>query len=100
MRKLKHMDFSNGWFLFVKIQLVLHERIYSGFIQVIHASNSRSFNEYAYLFRIYVQFINDNGGFTIAGWYKRGVINDNILCASQTINDYNGWNTAAKYSTS
>ena len=31
-----------------------------------------------------VDYIHDNGGFTIIGWYKRGVINDRSLCQNNT----------------
>ena len=46
-----------------------------------------------------IQFINDNGGFTVVGWYKRGVINDKNLIPSQKINNTNGGNNAEKYNT-
>ena len=47
----------------------------------------------------FIQFINDNGGFTVVWWYKRGVINDKSLIASRKINNVNGGNTAANYNT-
>ena len=31
----------------------------------------------------YIWFINDNSGFTVVGWYKRGVINEKSLIAYQ-----------------
>ena len=43
------------------------------------------------------QFINDNGGFTVVGWYKRGVINDKSLIDYRKINNGNGRNTVANY---
>eukprot|EP00957_Ditylum_brightwellii_P047517 3608547-Ditylum_brightwellii.AAC.1 len=41
-----------------------------------------------------VQFINQNGGWTVVGWYKRGVINNRGLVsssgtASENINNNN-----------
>ena len=45
------------------------------------------------------QFINDNGGFTVLGWYKRGVINDKSLIDYRKINNGNGRNTVANYNT-
>jgi hypothetical protein len=36
-----------------------------------------------------IQLINNNGGFTIIGWYKKGLINDKGLIALQN-NDANG----------
>ena len=30
-----------------------------------------------------IQFINDNGGLTVVGWYNRGVFNDNSIIDSQ-----------------
>ena len=33
-----------------------------------------------------VCLINSNGGFTVAGWYKRGIINDIILIAARNSN--------------
>ena len=29
-----------------------------------------------------VEYINDNGGFTVMGWYKHGVINDRTLVSN------------------
>ena len=46
-----------------------------------------------------IQFINDNGGFTVVGWYKRGVINDKSLIGSRKFNNANGGNTAVNYNT-
>ena len=46
-----------------------------------------------------IQFINDAGGFTVVGWYKRGVINDKSINAYQKMNNDNDGNTAAKYNT-
>ena len=34
-----------------------------------------------------IDFINNNGGFTVIGWYKRGVINDKSLLASRTLSN-------------
>ena len=30
-----------------------------------------------------VDFVNDNGGFTITGWYKRGIIHDGLLVTNK-----------------
>ena len=43
-----------------------------------------------------IQFINDNSGLNVVGWYKRGVINDKNIIA---LNNAKGRNTAAKYNT-
>eukprot|EP00957_Ditylum_brightwellii_P106027 8087676-Ditylum_brightwellii.AAC.1 len=32
-----------------------------------------------------IELINDNGGFTIVGWYKRGIINDQSILAMRKI---------------
>jgi hypothetical protein len=29
-----------------------------------------------------IQFVNDNGGFTVTGWYKRGIINDRSIVSN------------------
>ena len=47
----------------------------------------------------FIEFINDNDGFTVVGWYKIGVINDESLIDSRKINNTNGGNTAANYNT-
>ena len=39
-----------------------------------------------------IEFINENGGFTVVGWYKRGVINDKSLLASRKPNGTVGEN--------
>ena len=31
-----------------------------------------------------IDFINENGGFTVFGWYKRGIINDTSLVGMNT----------------
>ena len=43
--------------------------------------------------------ISDNGGFTVVGWYMRGIFNDKRLIDSQKIHNANGGNTDAKYTT-
>ena len=48
---------------------------------------------------IFIQFINDNGGFTVVGWYNRGVINDKSLVSSRNINNANGRNISENYNT-
>lgn len=40
-----------------------------------------------------IEFINENGGFTVVGWYKRGVINDKSLLASRNPNGTVGGNS-------
>ena len=42
-----------------------------------------------------IQFINDNGGLTFVGWYKRGFINDKSSIAYRKMNNGNDGNTAA-----
>ena len=42
------------------------------------------------------QFINYNGGFTVIGWYKSGVIDDKSLVDSRKMDHYNGGNIVAK----
>ena len=37
-----------------------------------------------------INLINDNGGFTIVGWYKRGVINDRTIVNARAANGNNG----------
>ena len=32
----------------------------------------------------YIQLINDNDGFNVVGWYKRGIINDKSLISQDT----------------
>ena len=39
-----------------------------------------------------IELINDNGGFTVTGWYKRGSINDKGLIAPPSSNNSNGTN--------
>ena len=34
-----------------------------------------------------VSLVNNNGGFTVVGWYKRGVINDKSLISSCNISN-------------
>ena len=43
-----------------------------------------------------IQFINDNGGFTVVGWYKIGVSNNTSLIASRKVSNGNGGNTSKK----
>ena len=33
---------------------------------------------------IFIELINDKSGFTVVGWYKRGVFNDKCLIVSKT----------------
>ena len=47
----------------------------------------------------WIQFINYNGGFTVVGWYKRGVVNDKSLIASLKINNANCRNISVNYNT-
>ena len=46
-----------------------------------------------------IQFINDNGWFTVVVRYKKGVINDKSLIASQKIDNTNVRSNAANYNT-
>ena len=46
-----------------------------------------------------IELINDNGGLTVVGWYKRGVINDKSIISPQKINNANCGNTASNYNT-
>jgi len=41
-----------------------------------------------------MDFIRDNGGFTIIGWYKRGLINDRSLVSNANTNNNHGNNGA------
>ena len=34
-----------------------------------------------------IQLINSNGGFTVVGWYKRGVINDKSLITARNLSN-------------
>ena len=44
-----------------------------------------------------IQLVNDSGGFTITGWYKRGSINDKGLIAPPSTNP-NGTNNSGSNS--
>ena len=46
-----------------------------------------------------IQFINDNSGLTVVGWYNIGVINGKSLIAYQKINNYKSGNSAMSYNT-
>ena len=46
-----------------------------------------------------IELINDIGGFTVVGWYKRGNINGKSPIVFRKINNANGGNTAANYDT-
>ena len=48
---------------------------------------------------VFIKLINDNGGFTVVGWFNRGVKNDKSLIAFRRINNGNGGNTASNYNT-
>ena len=39
-----------------------------------------------------IQLINNNGGFVVVGWYKRGQITDKSLIAARNLNGPNGGN--------
>ena len=43
--------------------------------------------------------INDNVGFAVVGWHKRGVINDKSLIDDRKINNSDSGTTATKYNT-
>ena len=45
---------------------------------------------------VFNKLINDNGGFTVVGWYKIGVSNNTSLIASRKVSNGNGGNTSKK----
>lgn len=41
-----------------------------------------------------IEFINNNGGFTVVGWYKRGIINDRALVGNNGNNNNSNMNNS------
>ena len=73
----EHMHISN--FSSVKFSLLYQTAVFSTQVRQISLDLTDAYFDLEDAVNTNIELINDNGGFTVSGWYKRGEINDRTI---------------------